>query len=381
MIFQWSRTRLLIAALAAVLAISACREAPPVLKVGCQGDRAFRMALDIAISRIEQSGSPVRLEVVYDETRGWTPAKVVRSSEAFCNDPDILAVIGFSSSDSSLAAARMFNRRGIPQVIPTATSPKLLETGPWTFKLCPNDTHQAEFLAAAAWNRLGARRCAVVYQNSDYGRGLSDLFQEEFELMGGEVTLSYLLGSGYTKPAQVELYVQLIKEKQPDLLVLICQPPQAHKVREELLRQGCAIPLLGSDSMGTYKVRGELAGAFEGMPLALFYHPDIPHPGNTAFAEQFRSKWAAPPGYEAALAHDALLLLHQAVLEGARSREEIRDHLARLSGDQPPFPGVAGPILFNPAREVERPLHLGILREGELALHPPGEPGAGKDSR
>ncbi len=380
MIFQRSSTILLIAALVAVLAASACREEPPVLTVGCQGDPAFRMALAIATSRIEQSGSPVRLEVVYDETRGWTPAMVVRSSEAFCSDPDILAVIGFSSSDSSLAAASMFNRHGIPQVIPTATSPKLLETGPWTFKLCPNDTHQAEFLADAAWNRLGARRCAVVYQNSDYGRGLSDLFQREFELLGGAITFSSLLGSGYTKPAQVELYVQLIIEQQPDLLVLICQPLQAGKVQKELLRQGSVIPLLGADSMGTCNMRGDLAGMFEGMPLALFYHPDIPHPGNAEFAEQFRSKWGTTPGYEAALAHDALLLLHQAVLEGARSREEIRDHLARLSGDQPPFPGVAGPILFNSDREVNRPLHLGIIRNGELVLHTPGEPGTEQDS-
>lgn len=371
----------LLAVLIIGAAASGCREAPPVLKVGCQGDRAFTVAVQIAIEKIEQSGSPVRVEVVFDSMKDWAPSLVVGSADSFLRDPEILAVIGFSSSDASLAAARMFNRHGIPQIIPTGTSPKLVETGPWTFRLCPNDARQAGYLARTAWSRMGARRCAVVYQNSDYGRGLVNLFRSEFENLGGEITLAALLGSGFSKPAESELYVRQIIKQEPDLLVMICQPQQAERIREELNRQQSALPQLASDSMGTRIMLTQMIDRFDGMYLSLFYHPEFSFPDNAAFVKRYQEIDNLLPGYEAALAYDSLMLLHQAVLEGARTRGEIRKFLEELTGDRPPFSGVAGPILFSSGREVDRPLHLGLIRGGELLLAPPDESLARGDSR
>jgi len=378
----WRRNSLviLLASLALWAVVSpACREAPPVLRVGCQGDTEFRRSVGVALALIKQSGSPVRLEVVNDAT-GWsTPASVVRAAEGFCRDPDIHAVVGFSSSDSSLAAARMLSRHKIPLVTPTATSPKLLDSGPWTFRLLPNDAHQARFMADAAWRRLGARRCAVVYQNNDYGRELASLFQDEFQCLGGEIVRTALTGSGQSRDFPPRLYISGIVESTPDLLVLICQPKQAELVHEELTRLGMTLPILASDSLSTRKALGDLVHMFEGMNLSLFYHPDLPHRGNDTFAEEYRRQVGLDPGYEAALVFDALMLLHQAVLEGARTREDIRTYLEKLSGESTPFQGVTGPILFNHNNEVERPLHLGLIRDGALLLRPPAAGSVGGD--
>jgi branched-chain amino acid transport system substrate-binding protein len=374
--FRTWHSALILIFLAAGMLTPGCREEPPVLRVGCQGDQAFRIGLEIALENIERSGSPVRVEAIFDPSGDWTPTKVVRSADAFLRDPGIQAVIGFTSSDASLAAARMFRRHGVPQIIPTGTSPKLKDTGPWTFRLCPNDSHQARFLAETAWNHLGARSCAVVYQNSDYGRGLLHLFRKEFESLGGEITLAALLGSGFNAPDENELYVRHIIEQQPDLLVLFCQPPQASRIQEELVRRQSTLPMLASDSMSTRTMLDKMIERFEGLHLSIFYHPGFSFPGNAEFVEQFVEKVGRPPGYEAALAYDAVMLLHQAVLEGARTREEIRDYLAGLTGDRPPFPGVAGPILFNADQEVERPLHLGLIRDGKVIPDPPEEPAA-----
>lgn len=363
----------MLAVLAALMAGSACREAPPVLRVACQGDTAFRQALEMATDTIERSGSPVRVELVFEETLTWTPADVVRAAHGLCRDPDLLGVIGFTSSDASLAAARVFNRYSIPLIIPTATSPKLMHTGSWTFKLCPNDAHQACFLANQAWNTLGARRCALIFQNNDYGRGLADLFQEEWVNRGGEITFAAMAGSGFTDQDVLQLYIRGIIESAPDLLLLICQPQQALRAKEELVRLHSALPLLGSDSMSTVHTLKQ-AALLDGLPMALYYHHDLSWPGDNGFARAFREKTTRPPSYQSALAYDALMLLHQAVLEGARTREEIREFLASLSDDHRPFKGVAGPISFNNLQEVVRQPVLGILRDGELMLEPTGKP-------
>jgi branched-chain amino acid transport system substrate-binding protein len=371
--FQRYHTTLFLTVLALLTAASGCREAPPVLKVGCQGDLAFRQSVELAIETIERSGSPVRVEAVFDEIYGWTPAKVVRSATAFFIDPDILAVIGFTSSDASLAAARIFNRHGIPLIIPTATSPKLEETGLWTFRLCPNDGYQACFLADIAWNRFKARRCAMIFQNNDYGRGLAGLFRDEFTNRGGEITFAAMAGSGFTKQDLLQLYVQGIVDSGPDLLVLVCQPEQAARVREVLDRDQIDLPLLATDSMGTRHSLRTWARLLDGLPLTLFYHPDLQYPGDKGFAALYRERTGHAPGYLAALVFDALMMLHQAVLEGARTREDVREYLASLVDGGPLYQGVAGPLTFNQYQEVVRPLHLGRISGGELILVPDKE--------
>lgn len=362
------RIALLPAVLAAVLALASCREAPPVLRVGCQADTALGGALSLAKEGIERSGSPVRVELVFDEAPHWIPSEIIETTAAFCRDPEILAVIGFTNSDASLAAAHLLNRHHVVQVVPNATSPRLDGAGPWTFRLCPGDDEQAGVLAHTAYRTLGAARCAVLYQNNDYGRDLSGLFRSEFESLGGTIPFSAPLGSGFDDPTNLDLYVRRVIESGPDLLVLICQSYQAVVVREELVRQGSALPLLGSDSLVTQSSLDKRIKALEGMHVLLFYHHEFETPGNAEFVRRYRTLRGVPPSYEAALAHDALMLLHQAVLEGARTREEVRGWLAALSGERRPFPGLAGPILFDERQRVNRSMSLGLIHDGELQL-------------
>jgi branched-chain amino acid transport system substrate-binding protein len=112
----------------------------------------------------------------------------------------------------------------------------------------------------------------------------------------------------------------------------------------------------------------------DGLSMALYYHHDLTWPGDNGFAGAFQEKNRQPPCYQSALAYDALMLLHQAVLEGARTREDIRKFLASLSDDRRPFQGVAGPIFFNENQEVIRWPVLGILRNGQIKFAPTGEP-------
>ncbi len=373
MTFHRFRTALTLAVLAMLTAASGCREAPPVLKVGCQGEIVYLQSIEIAIEAIERSGSPVQVEVVTDETYGWTPSEVVRLTTDLFLAPDVLAVIGFTSSDASLAAARILNRHGVPLIIPTATSPKLVKTGQWAFRLCPNDELQACFLADTAWNRFKARRCAMIFQNNDYGRGLAGLFRDEFTNRGGEITFAAMAGTGFTRQYVLQIYFQGIVESAPDLLILICQPQQAARVKELLDRDHIDLPLLASDSMGTLHALSSSAEALDGLPLALIYHPDVPYPGDNGFAALFREKTGKAPSYQSALAFDALMLLHQAVLEGARTREDIREYLASLVDGQPPYQGVAGPITFNESQEMVRMPRLGRISAGELVLVPDEE--------
>jgi ABC-type branched-subunit amino acid transport system substrate-binding protein len=54
------------------------------------------------------------------------------------------------------------------------------------------------------------------------------------------------------------------------------------------------------------------------------------------------------------LSYDAMALLLGAIEDGARTGEDVRLWLTELGKSRPPFPGLSGPIAFDPEGQVQR---------------------------
>ncbi|HWA40528.1 MAG TPA: ABC transporter substrate-binding protein, partial [Gemmatimonadales bacterium] len=78
------------------------------------------------------------------------PDAEVALAERIAADPTVVAVVGHFRSRGSLAAAPVYARYGVPQIVPGATSHLLRSAGPWTFVLAPTDSEQAAFLGDQA---------------------------------------------------------------------------------------------------------------------------------------------------------------------------------------------------------------------------------------
>jgi len=76
-------------------------------------------------------------------------------------------------------------------ISPSATSPALTtaEDDGLFFRTAPTDARQGQILADMVSER-GVTEIAVTYTNNDYGKGLADAFQENFEAKGGTVTIN-----------------------------------------------------------------------------------------------------------------------------------------------------------------------------------------------
>jgi len=80
---------------------------------------------------------------------------------------------------------------GVVMISPSATSPALTtaEDNGLFFRTAPTDARQGQILADMVSER-GVTEIALTYTNNDYGKGLADAFQENFEAKGGTVTIS-----------------------------------------------------------------------------------------------------------------------------------------------------------------------------------------------
>ncbi|MEM9854918.1 MAG: ABC transporter substrate-binding protein [Pseudomonadota bacterium] len=79
---------------------------------------------------------------------------------------------------------------GMVMISPSATSPALstVEDNGLFFRTAPSDAREGQVMAAILQER-GIESIALTYTNNDYGKGLADAIQSNFEALGGEVTI------------------------------------------------------------------------------------------------------------------------------------------------------------------------------------------------
>ena len=81
--------------------------------------------------------------------------------------------------------------KGIVMISPSATSPALstIEDNGLFFRTSPSDARQGQVLAEILKEK-NVKSAAMSYTNNDYGKGLADSIQKNFEAIGGKITIS-----------------------------------------------------------------------------------------------------------------------------------------------------------------------------------------------
>jgi branched-chain amino acid transport system substrate-binding protein len=110
-------------------------------------------------------------------------------------DRKVAGVVGHLTSGTTIAASKIYFDAGIPQITPSATSPKYTQNGYATaFRIIADDSSLGAVTAEYATRRLGARRVAVIDDRSTYGQDVADIFANVAK-QGGAAVVSRLFTS------------------------------------------------------------------------------------------------------------------------------------------------------------------------------------------
>jgi branched-chain amino acid transport system substrate-binding protein len=146
-------------------------------------------AADIAVRDLNEAGGVrgFRVQLVVEDDR-CRPSDAEAVASGFAADPQVVAVVGHLCSDASLTAAEIYANARIPMVSPASTGPNLTARGlDVVSRVAWNDVAQGQADAHYAYNSLGARTVAVLYDDSADGLGLARVFADTFEKLGGQV--------------------------------------------------------------------------------------------------------------------------------------------------------------------------------------------------
>lgn len=114
------------------------------------------------------------------------------AAERLITSDKVSAIMGADCSGVTIAVLQNVAKpNGIVMISPSATSPALtdIEDKGYFFRTSPSDARQGQVLAKVMLNR-GVQSAALTYTNNDYGKGLAESIKQNFESMGGKITIS-----------------------------------------------------------------------------------------------------------------------------------------------------------------------------------------------
>jgi branched-chain amino acid transport system substrate-binding protein len=346
-------------------------DAGGTIKIGVYGDlsgqtssfgESTRDGVRMAVDEINAAGgiNGRKVEIVVEDDQGQ-PQQASTVVTKLINQDRVVAIIGEVASSNSLAAAPRAQEAKVPMITPSSTNPKVTQVGDYIFRVCFTDDFQGAVAAKFAANTLKARKAAVLGDfNSDYSKGMTQYFEQEFTGAGGQIVAR----QSYTQTdADFKGQLTNIRSAAPDVIFVPGYYGQVGVIAKQAKELGITAPLLGGDGWDSPKLF-ELGGAaLDGAYMVNHYSTDDPSPAVQKFVAAYKQKFNVVPDAIAALAYDAMNVLADAIRRaGSTESAKLRDAIAATQG----FAGVTGSISINSSRDAVKPAVVFELRDRKL---------------
>ena len=353
------------------------------IKVGIYGDlsgqtssfgQSTKNGALMAIDEINAAGgiNGRQVEWIMEDDQGQ-PQQASTVVAKLINQDRVHAVLGEVASTNSLAAAPKAQEAKIPMITPSSTNPKVTQVGDYIFRVCFTDDFQGAVAAKFAANTLKAKTAAILGDfNSDYSKGMSKFFEEEFLRLGGRI----IERQNYTQTdADFKGQLTAIRAAAPDVIFVPGYYGQVGVIAKQSKELGIKAPLLGGDGWDAPQL-WELGGAsLNGAYMVNHYSIDDPSPAIQKFVDAYRKRYSGTdPDAIAALGYDAMNVLADAIKRaGTTESTKLRDAIAQTKG----FAGVTGVININAQRDAVKPAVVFELRDKKFIYRETIQPSGG----
>lgn len=156
---------------------------------------AMAASAELAMKEVSDSGQLLggaKVQPVRADSTCIDAAAATAAAERLVTSERVAAIVGADCSGVTTAVVQnVAVPRGTLMISPSATSPALttVRDNGLFFRTAPSDARQGEVIADMLRER-GIRRAALTFTNNDYGRGLANSIQTNFEKQGGRITIS-----------------------------------------------------------------------------------------------------------------------------------------------------------------------------------------------
>ena len=297
------------------------------------GGVPIQNAMKLALEEANAQGLPGgnKFRIVEGDTAG-DKGQVINLVNQFGKRDNVMLILGPTVSAEALAGAPVANDLKLP-ILAIGSSPGILATGPWAFKIQATPTDIMGFLGKLASEKLGVKRVVLLHDQSSDGyigqkNALADYFTKvgvtiaaDEKFISSDSNFLALATKIATTPTDA-IFIAAPAEVSANLILQIRQAGLESKVK-----------FIGPSTLGSAGFIKAGGKAVEGTYFVSDYSPSNPSPMNQAFVKAYQAKYKAAPDNWAGMGYALGQVAVQAVRNAGANpdRTKIRDELAKLN--------------------------------------------------
>ncbi len=329
-----------------------------VIKIASQsplsGDQSLngvgmRNGAELAINQLKKPIEDMGFQVQFVPFDDQAKADVgVANAHNIVNDAAILAVIGHFNSGVALPSSEIYVKSDLVMVSPANTNPLITDRGlPTVNRVCGRDDIQGRVGAEYAANVLKAKTVYILHDQSVYGQGVAQSFNDNSKALG----LQVLGFEGTTETANFDAVLTPIAAQTPDVIYfggsavgqLAAFWKQAHD-------KGLKAQFMGPDGMDSPDLAKNAGEAVNGLIYTTTAGPASLFPDAKQFIDDYKAAYkvdVTPYAPEAYAATQIVLNSIQTVLKSNGGKMPTRKEVSDAVRATKDFKTIVGPITFD----------------------------------
>jgi branched-chain amino acid transport system substrate-binding protein len=355
------RTRIVgaVALVAAVLlALAPVAPAADTYKIGgvfsVTGRASFlgdpeKRSMELMVDEINKAGGidGKRLEAVIYDTEG-DPTKAVMSVNKLINKDRVVAIVGPSTTPTTLAVMPLAVRAQVPLISCAAGNKITAPAQPYVFK-----TAQSDILAVASiyghMKAQGIQKIGILTVSNAFGESGREQLEAQAEDFGITVVRAEKFGA---KDTDMTAQLTKIRAEEPDAVVCWGTNPGPAVVAKNAQQLGLEAPLYQSHGVASPKFIDLAGDAANGIRLptgkilvADLLPDDDPQKAVLSdYIQQYTDRYQMSVSGFGGYAYDAMKILAEALPGTDGDKAKLRDNIEKING----LIGVSGVFSFTP---------------------------------
>lgn len=314
------------------------------------------------------NGTDYVLEVFDDK---GDPKEAVNVANKIITDESVIAGMGSFSSSCAMAAAPVFEENGLLLFSPNASHTDFPGMGEMMFSVVMSQKYEGAEFARYLINTYGPQKIAIIYQNTDHGVIASDVFKQEYEKLGGELSIVETFVPGQTKDFSPIL--SKVKAAAPDVIYASASYNDCAQIFMQANALNIEAQYVGPGMCLTEEFLNVAGDKLNGMVVLSSipcFLPSVLEAGNVddttkEFVDEYVAKYSNSPDGFAASSYDAVNIVLEAVQKVGTDSKALASELRGLRN----YPGVSGyDMSFNESKEMIKGIYAFQVEDGNFKL-------------
>lgn len=333
---------------------------------GAAAGTNFRDGVKMGFEEINAAGGILKEQVAITEYDSQTDPQVSRAMVQKAIDDGVYAIMGTVFSSSTVVNMLVARQAGIPQFTGSEAPSITGMNNPYIFRTAFGSQKGVPKMAKYMAEEMKVKKVAIVWANTEFGKGGHTSFLKEAENHGFEIVADIP-----TEQAQTDFSADIVKLKgvQADAAFVYVTEEESARFLREARKQGVTMPLVGETTLIGHKVI-ELAGeAANGAMGHVGLTPDANIPAMTEMVEKFKAKYNYTPDHNAIKGYTAAYTL-KCVTEmvGEADSAAIAEKMHGLTLKAAECPGVLMDVSWDETGEMSRESFFVEVQNGKQVV-------------